>query len=129
MPRPRRIKKHCRYAIPEGVTYVEAREIGMHCFYCGVRMQKRKRGPDGKVVYHSNTRTVEHVQPLGRGGTNSADNKVFACYKCNMAKKTMTLEEFRLFIYKNPHIEFAGETLGRQLAQRTASSIGRAPDS
>jgi hypothetical protein len=119
MPRPhRKIKKHCTYGIPDTVTYVEAREVKTHCFYCGVRLIKRKRGLDGKVINLPETRTIDHVQPLGRGGTDNSSNKVFACYKCNMIKKTMTLMEFRLFIYKNPSIEFAGETIARRLAEK-----------
>lgn len=51
------------------------------CLYCG-------------IVLSLKTATVDHWIPLGRGGTNTDDNVVAACEKCNLEKESMTGEEF-----------------------------------
>lgn len=48
------------------------------CQYCG------ENAPDGEA---------DHVLPLGRGGTDSFDNLVWCCGKCNAMKNDMTLRE------------------------------------
>ena len=48
------------------------------CFYCG---QKLPLTPD-------------HVVPLSRGGSNSVDNILPACFSCNAQKGAKTLEEY-----------------------------------
>ena len=40
------------------------------------------------------TLTVEHIEPLSRGGTNTADNLLPVCADCNQAKADLTLAEF-----------------------------------
>lgn len=50
------------------------------CYYCDVKL---KRG------YH-----VDHVIPLGRGGSNYPSNLVCACPKCNLSKNDKTLREW-----------------------------------
>jgi len=49
------------------------------CAYCGLR------GP----------LTRDHVIPLARGGSNSIDNIVPSCRKCNARKNVVTRDEFR----------------------------------
>ncbi|TSA28616.1 hypothetical protein D4R71_00495 [bacterium] len=39
--------------------------------------------------------TLEHKQPLSRGGTNKRDNLAIACHKCNSSKGNKTEEEYR----------------------------------
>lgn len=51
---------------------------GDFCFYCGVELDE-------------NTRTVDHVIPLSRGGLNKLDNCVLACKTCNEAKGDQAL--------------------------------------
>lgn len=51
------------------------------CTYCG------EEPPEGLVA--------EHVIPLSRGGTNSIENILPACKKCNSSKGAKTLHEWR----------------------------------
>lgn len=48
------------------------------CAYCGC---------DGRM-------TIEHLEPLSRGGTNERGNIVPACLSCNSRKHAKTVEEF-----------------------------------
>ena len=57
-----------------------------NCYYC-------------KEVIEEKFKTIEHKQPLNKGGKHSMDNLTMACYLCNCTKKDMTEEEF--LIYKN----------------------------
>lgn len=38
--------------------------------------------------------TVDHKQPLSRGGTHAMHNLCMACEECNRRKGSMTAEEF-----------------------------------
>ena len=52
--------------------------------------------------------TLDHVEPVSRGGTTSWDNVVTACKKCNSKKANRTPREARMQTtreeYKAPHI-------------------------
>jgi hypothetical protein len=50
------------------------------CVYCGSTDKK--------------SFTLDHVVPQCRGGKNTWDNLVTACFKCNNEKSDLTLEEF-----------------------------------
>lgn len=47
------------------------------CAYCGMPSE-----------------SIEHVDPVSRGGTNDCDNVVGACMDCNRRKNCKTLLEF-----------------------------------
>jgi 5-methylcytosine-specific restriction endonuclease McrA len=51
------------------------------CCYCGKYVPKKQR-------------TLDHVHPQGRGGTDTPDNLVLACKSCNSAKGMKTLKQF-----------------------------------
>jgi 5-methylcytosine-specific restriction endonuclease McrA len=53
-----------------------------HCYYCMRSIE-------------ADYRTLEHKQPLSRGGLHSIANVAMACRECNSAKRNMTEEEFR----------------------------------
>ncbi len=57
------------------------------CAYCGIELQKGSRSKRHKL-------TQDHVIPLSRGGTHSADNVVPACPQCNTEKGDQTLDEW-----------------------------------
>lgn len=66
-------------------TYRPERE-GEPCTYCGVRMSyfgARQHIP-----------TVDHVQPLSRGGADHPLNLVLCCEYCNTWKHYLTLAEW-----------------------------------
>jgi len=52
--------------------------------------------------------TLDHVEPISRGGTTSWDNVVTACKKCNTKKANRTPMEARMQTirneYKAPHV-------------------------
>src|SRR5690606_37713498 len=50
---------------------------GASCFYCG-----------------SEASHVDHKTPLSRSGTNDIENLVPCCVSCNIAKGSMTAQEF-----------------------------------
>jgi len=57
------------------------------CCYCKEKTPKKFR-------------TLEHKQPLSRGGKHSSDNIVMSCLSCNCSKRNMTEEEFKNFKIK-----------------------------
>lgn len=44
---------------------------------------------------HPESRTLEHLTPIARGGTHDIDNLDFAHHSCNASKGSKTLEEYR----------------------------------
>jgi 5-methylcytosine-specific restriction endonuclease McrA len=52
-----------------------------HCAYCGDKLAKG---------WH-----VDHMMPQEQGGSDHTDNLIASCRKCNRAKGTKTIEEFR----------------------------------
>ncbi len=56
-------------------------ESAIHCQYC----QKPISGED---------RTLDHIQPLSRGGLHSVENFAAACRSCNSRKNSMPPEEW-----------------------------------
>jgi len=55
------------------------------CFYCGDRVSRLHR---------------EHRVPLSRGGADTAENIVPSCAECNLAKGTLTDEEFTFLLVR-----------------------------
>jgi 5-methylcytosine-specific restriction endonuclease McrA len=58
------------------------------CAYCNAR-----ETPEESL-------TQDHVIPLNKGGSHTADNIVPACGECNTTKQTMSLVEFLLYARK-----------------------------
>lgn len=61
--------------------------LGDNCYYCGAPF-------DGDP---SRAKTVDHKQPLSRGGNNRPSNLVACCYICNHTKANMTEYEFKIW--------------------------------
>lgn len=72
------------------------------CQYCGTKK--------GQL-------TIDHIIPKSRGGSETWDNLVAACVKCNNKKGNKTLEEANLHLLKNPrkpnHILFIKQFAGK----------------
>jgi 5-methylcytosine-specific restriction endonuclease McrA len=68
----------------EDAHRILTREYGSsrRCYYCKRRGRKRD--------FH-----IDHKTPLSRGGSHALENLCLACAECNIAKHTMTEEEFR----------------------------------
>lgn len=56
------------------------------CCFCGV--------PLNDVKNHAHQKTLEHLTPLSRGGSNATCNLAISCRTCNAKKYTLTAEEF-----------------------------------
>ena len=56
------------------------------CYYCGVKMND--------INYDPAQWTIEHKIPRTKGGTNTLDNIVIACSKCNHRKKNKDFADF-----------------------------------
>jgi hypothetical protein len=46
------------------------------CYWCGARLKRRGM----------RQRTVDHLVPRSRGGTNARENTVAACHACNQTR-------------------------------------------
>lgn len=71
-----------------------------HCFYCGIPIPPdRGVGPDGRdwlLPTRAWRMVVEHKIPIEtRGGPDVSTNTVASCARCNSAKGSSTVEEFR----------------------------------
>lgn len=58
------------------------------CFYCNIALTKL-------------TRSLEHLQPLTRGGTNGYHNLTLSCKDCNLVKGDLTVAEFADYVAAN----------------------------
>jgi 5-methylcytosine-specific restriction endonuclease McrA len=66
---------------------------GLVCEYCKRVVVKYGR-PTHVIKNLDNACSVDHVIPLARGGTNTLDNLVIACVRCNNEKNDMLLSEW-----------------------------------
>ena len=74
MPRNLSIDSFC----PDAYLF-ELKHRGVPCFYCG-----------------QIGRTLDHVVPKSRGGSDDRENLVIACERCNSSKGNKPQEEFFL---------------------------------
>lgn len=84
----------------------------MICFYCGVDLEDFKEG--GKQ--QQNTATVDHINPLGCGGSNHHPNLVWACYRCNNVRAKIQnykdpLKKASAYIERARQVEKTGHRL------------------
>lgn len=59
---------------------------GLICFYCGDVLQNP---------------TLDHLVPSSKGGKFTLANLVPACDCCNRAKGNLSVEEYRMLVYRN----------------------------
>jgi len=53
-------------------------KYGNKCYLCGKNLRKKH----GK----KNSRTIDHVKPISKGGNNDLDNLRLCCFSCNQKK-------------------------------------------
>ena len=58
--------------------------LNWQCAYCGKQITE-------------DTATRDHVMPVSRGGNNSIDNILPACFSCNASKNNKTKEEYLIY--------------------------------
>lgn len=73
----------------------------MKCVYCGI---------GGRL-------TIDHVQPISRGGKTNFDNCVSACKPCNNKKGRRTPSEARMFLRKRPFTPTISEFIRLKMKQ------------
>ena len=61
------------------------------CQYCGSRFSKQDL-------------TIDHVLPRSRGGTDTWENMVLACVKCNVRKSNRTPDEAHMRLLRKPSV-------------------------
>lgn len=66
------------------------------CYYCGTPLTEKNR-------------TIDHVIPVSRGGSNRKENRVWCCRECNVSKMDMTPGEFSK--YKELRKQYKGYEL------------------
>jgi len=71
-----------------------------HCFYCRCVLTKAQR-------------TLDHMIPRARGGTNNFSNIVISCRPCNNAKAELTVFEFVEFVSLCGGIEEVKKNYGK----------------
>ncbi len=66
------------------------------CFYCGCAIVKNRSGVvDGFKLGH-----IDHYIALKNGGSNTIDNLVWACERCNVIKGARSIEDFASYMSK-----------------------------
>lgn len=65
-----------------------------------------------KIELFYDNRSVDHLQPLARGGKSNMGNLALACKDCNHAKNEMTVFEFHEFVALNGGIDKVKENYG-----------------
>lgn len=63
-----------------------------HCWYCAHEMDLEFR-----LIHRKWWPTIDHIEPLTRGGQEHENNYLVCCMRCNNSKGKKTLEEFRAF--------------------------------
>jgi len=92
------------FSFQEWLDLVE--EFGGRCGYCG---------SDDHIE-------ADHRTPLNRGGSNTIDNIIPACRRCNRRKHTMTETEFRALLAREARLR--EEATGSQSHQDEAEAAG-----
>lgn len=80
-------KYYFKKVVDKGIWHISEvlRSQNHRCFYCGKVLSNRLA-------------TVDHKIPMSRGGTNTRENIVAACSKCNNDKESMTVEEYAEYL-------------------------------
>lgn len=68
---------------------------GLRCWFCGHALTRSQDRRQADVSLWPSIATQDHLLPRCRGGSDTQDNIVPACFRCNRAKGEMTLEEYR----------------------------------
>lgn len=90
----RRVKKLKAIVVDRGITLkrLYERDKGV-CYMCGCTCdwEDYEVRPDGTFVAHDNYPSIDHIQPISKGGLHSWGNVRLACRKCNYQKSDVYL--------------------------------------
>lgn len=73
---------------------------GNHCYYCGDEMAL-----DFSVFNERKWPTIDHIEPLVKGGSDNDDNYLVCCKQCNCTKHAKNLEEFRSYMERKLQLD------------------------
>lgn len=79
--------------VARGLVWVKCEGRCYYCFKKMVFMGKEFHGTE--MQKSADNFTVDHLQPLIKGGTNDPSNLVGCCQRCNILKGELTEAEFR----------------------------------
>jgi hypothetical protein len=71
---------------------------GHRCCYCNKQIEDIKK-PMKEMTSEEISRkaTMEHVEPVAKGGSHRAENIVAACFPCNSSKSSKSIEEWERY--------------------------------
>lgn len=81
---------------------------GLCCTYCNAAVE------DGTQL------TLDHVQPHSKGGSNSHENLVTACFRCNSARRDRSIASFARAV-----ANYTGDQTAREVLLRVARNQRR----
>lgn len=68
-------------------------KTGFTCCYCREQLKLYSSKSDFRLAV-----SIDHIIPMAMGGTNSEDNLIVSCTRCNLVKGTMKEKHFKLFL-------------------------------
>lgn len=69
-----------------------------HCWYCGTVLEMPNNAGHGARC--ANWFVLDHVTPRSMGGSNSQDNLVACCWRCNSQKNNKSREQYRAYLLR-----------------------------
>lgn len=90
----RRVRRLKKIVVDSDITLerLYERDKGV-CYMCGCMCdwEDYEVRPDGTFIAHDNYPSIDHIQPISKGGLHSWDNVRLACRKCNYQKSAAYL--------------------------------------
>jgi 5-methylcytosine-specific restriction endonuclease McrA len=64
------------------------------CHYCQTEIKRWRTGKQEKGALSREVGTIDHVNPIAKGGSSDVSNLVLSCEICNFQKSDTPYEEF-----------------------------------
>jgi 5-methylcytosine-specific restriction endonuclease McrA len=93
------------YTVKNVGAYLAERDDGWKCHYCNCAIHREPMKVNS--IQKPKQATVDHMHPLGKGGSDSVQNMVLACSNCNDEKGDMDYFAYWRVIYARQEIGVA----------------------